>query len=186
MKRTFKFIYIFLISILFAQQCFCANSTSKGNNSIKKTPNYKVVVPPVLSLDTRTSLARNEINIINKDKLNNLSKFKKTYYKEINTMGIKYTTKWISRLKDVADEIKKHPNSIVILEGFRNTEMSSKENEDLSKQHTLFIASILRDLYRVNYTMAAIGRGIEKNDELNYNCVIITLIKDINPTQSIQ
>ena len=85
----------------------------------------------------------------------------------------------------VAREIRKHPKTIVILEGFRNTELTERENIELSKRHALFVASILKDIYRVKNTMAAIGRGIEKNEELNYNCVIISLIRDVNPSDRI-
>lgn len=187
MNKKFKIITISILSIISVQVCFAGDSGKQKNETvIPNNKTYKVYIPPVFELDSRTSLSRNEINIIDKEKFNNLSKYKRLFYKEINTIGLKYTSAWVTRLKDVADEIKKYPNTIVILEGFRKTEMSSKENLELSKKHSLFIATILKDLYRVQNTMAVIARGTEKNDELNYNCVIVTLIKDINPSQSIQ
>ena len=59
-------------------------------------------------------------------------------------------------------------------------------NDNTGKKHALFFASVLKDMYRINNTFAVIGRGLEKNENFIYNCVIISLIKDINPSQSIQ
>ena len=56
----------------------------------------------------------------------------------------------------------------------------------MSKQHALFVASVFRDEYKINNTMAVIGRGLEKNENFIYNCVIVSLIEDINPSQSIE
>ena len=126
------------------------------------------------------------INIIDKKVFKNLLKYKKLYTQEINTAGIQYNEIWVKKFQDVANAIKKYPNTIVIVEGFRNTELSEKENIAMSKEHALFVSSILRDVYNVSNTMAAIGRGLDKNENLIYNCVIISLIKDIDPSASIQ
>ena len=179
--------FIFILFITFSELCYASDLVEYKN--IKKTnevANYDVVIPPVLSLDSRTALIRNEINIIDEKKLKNLSKYKKILTKEINTTGLQYTRIWIDKLQNIAKEIKKYPNTIIILEGFRNTELKESENIEKSKRHALFVASLLRDMYQIKNTMAAIGRGLEKNENFNYNCVIIYLIKDINPSQSIQ
>ena len=167
---------------------FSIADTKTSNKDINKAPeikSYEVIIPPVLGLDKRASLEKDEINIIDKKKFNNLLKFDRILTKEVNTINLKYSTAWIQKLENVAREIRKHPKTIVILEGFRNTELTERENIELSKRHALFVASILKDIYRVKNTMAAIGRGIEKNEELNYNCVIISLIRDVNPSDRI-
>ncbi|MBR3627228.1 MAG: hypothetical protein IKN42_00095 [Elusimicrobia bacterium] len=186
-NKILNLIFIFILFVTFNKLCDAADSVEYKN--IKKTnkvTNYEVVVPPVLSLDSRTALIRNEINIIDGKKFKNLSKYKKILTKEINTTGLQYTQVWVDKLQDIAKEIKKYPKTIIILEGFRNTELKESENIEMSKQHALFVASVLKDMYKIENTMAAIGRGLEKNENFIYNCVIISLIKDINPSQSIQ
>ena len=182
MKKIIISISLLAIGIV----CYAVNiDTTKDINRAPKNKNYELTIPTVSSLDSRTSLVRNEINIIDNKKFDNLSKFKKILRKEINTIGLQYNETWIKNLQDVANEIKKHPNTIVIVEGFRKTELSERENIELSKEHALFVASVLRDIYQVKNTMAAIGRGTEKNENFIYNCVIISLIKDINPSDII-
>jgi hypothetical protein len=167
--------------------CYSDNSVNKENiNKATKVKNYEIVVPEVLGLDSRTALTRNEINIINTKTFENLLKYKKILTKEIDTTGLQYTEIWVNKLKDIAKEIKKHPDTIVILEGFRNTELTEKENIELSKEHASFVASVFKDIYKIDNTMAVIGKGLEKNENFIYNCVIISLIKDINPSDSIQ
>jgi len=186
-KKYLYYIFIFAIFIIFSNFCY-ASSAKKHDKveSVKEVASYEVVIPPVLALDSRTALIRNEINIIDKKKFNNLSKYKKLFTKEINTTGLQYTQTWVSKMKDVAKEIKKYKNTIIIIEGFRNTELRESENIEMSKKHALFVASVLRDGYKINNTMAVIGRGLEKNENFIYNCVIISLIKDISPSQSIE
>lgn len=185
--RILNLIFIFISLITVNNLCYSYDLVEHKNiKKDKEIINYEVSVPPVLSLDSRTALIRNEINIIDKKNLANLSKYKKILSKEINTIGLQYTQAWVDKLKDIATEIKKYPNTIIVLEGFRNTELKESENIEMSKQHALFIASVFRDMYKIKNTMAAIGRGLEKNEDFIYNCVIIYLIKDINPSQSIQ
>ncbi|MBO7611245.1 MAG: hypothetical protein J6T23_03440 [Elusimicrobia bacterium] len=186
MNKMLK-IFIIFISLVIVTG-FCVADTKTSNNDINKAPeikSYEIIIPPVLGLDKRASLEKDEINILDKQKFKNLLKFDRILTREINTINIRYSTAWIQRLEKIAREIRKHPDTIVILEGFRNTELTERENIEMSKKHALFVASILKDIYRVKNTMAAIGRGIEKNDELNYNCVIISLIKDVNPSDRI-
>ncbi|MCR4662881.1 MAG: OmpA family protein [Endomicrobiaceae bacterium] len=177
----------FIIFLTFCAVCYGSDSAKqKDVLSAKDVKNYEVVVPMVLGLDSRTALTINEINVIDKKVFNNLLKYKRLLVFEINTTGLKYTQTWVDKLQDIAKKIKKYPNTIVIIEGFRNTEMSEKENIEMSKEHALFVASVFRDTYSIKNTMAVIGRGLEKNENFIYNCVIISLIKDINPSQSIQ
>ena len=185
--RILNLIFIVMLFITFNSLSYAYDLVEHKN--IKKDNeviNYEVSIPPVLSLDSRTALIRNEINIIDKKTLDNISKYKKILIKEINTTGLQYTQVWVDKLKDIAKEIKRYPNTIIVLEGFRNTELKESENIEMSKQHALFVASVFRDMYKIKNTMAAIGRGLEKNENFIYNCVIIYLIKDINPSQSIQ
>ncbi len=191
MKNKLKILIIFISLLCISGFCVADNKTKSASSSKKilKAPevkNYEVIIPQVLALDSRTALTRNEINIIDKQSFKNLQKYKKILVKEINTTGIKYTAVWVEKMGEIAKEIKKHPNTIVIIEGFRNTELTERENIALSKEHALFVASVFKDVYKIKNTMAAIGRGLEKNEELIYNCVIVSLIKDINPSQSIQ
>lgn len=191
MENKLKILIIFISLLCISGFCVAENKTksNSSNKKILKAPevkNYEVIIPQVLALDSRTALTRNEINIIDKQSFKNLQKYKKILVKEINTTGIKYTAVWVEKMREIAKEIKKHPNTIVIIEGFRNTELTERENIALSKEHALFVASVFKDVYKIKNTMAAIGRGLEKNEELIYNCVIISLIKDINPSQSIQ
>ena len=186
-----KFLIVFISVIMVSGFSFAVTKVKSkaSNNDINKAPeikNYEVIIPPVLALDSRTALTRNEVNVIDKQKFKNLQKYKKILVREINTTGLKYTDVWIAKMKEVAKEIKKYPNTIVIIEGFRNTEMTERENIALSKEHALFVASVFKDVYKINNTMAAIGRGLEKNENFIYNCVIVSLIKDINPSDSIQ
>ncbi len=169
--------------------CFAGDKNTVSNKKVLKAPevkNYEVIIPPVLALDSRTALTRNEINIIDKQKFNNIQKYKKILVREINTTGLRYNDVWVEKMREIAKEIKKYPNTIIVIEGFRNTELSERENIALSKEHALFVASVFKDVYKINNTMAAIGRGLEKNENFIYNCVIISLIKDINPSDSIQ
>jgi hypothetical protein len=186
-KMFFYYVFIFVLFVTFGKFCYASN-TKKQNKveKAKEVTNYEVVIPPVLALDSRTALTRNEINIIDKNKFNNLSKYKKILTKEINTTGLQYTQVWVNKMKDVANEIKRYKNTIIIIEGFRNTELRESENIEMSKQHALFVASVFRDEYKINNTMAVIGRGLEKNENFIYNCVIVSLIEDINPSQSIE
>lgn len=186
MKNKLKFLVIFISLLCVGNFSFAEKQVlNKKLNKVPEVKNYEIIIPPVLGLDKRASLEKDEINILDKQKFNNLLKFDKILIREINTINLKYSSAWIQRLEKIAREIKKHPDTIVILEGFRNTELTERENIELSKRHALFVASVLKDIYRVKNTMAAIGRGIEKNDELNYNCVIVSLIKDVNPSDRI-
>ncbi|MBR4631805.1 MAG: hypothetical protein IKO48_00590 [Elusimicrobia bacterium] len=180
-----KIVFLFFLITIFSV-CFAAKiDTTRDINRAPKIKNYEIIFPTILALDSRTALTRNEINIVDKKEFNNLLKYKKIYSRELNTIVLKNTKTWVDKLQTIAYEIKKHPRTIVIVEGFRNTELTEKENIAVSKEHALFIASILRDVYKIENTMAAIGRGTEKNENLIYNCVIISLIKDIDPSQSI-
>ena len=183
MKKLLYCFIVVLVFLLFSKIIYC--DTKKNIEVNQKIQKYEIYNPPVLSLDSRASLSRNDINIIKKDKLNALLKYKKIYHKELNTIGLQYNDKWVEKLKDIANDIKKHKNSIIILESFRNTELSEKENISLSKENALFIASVFRDVYNIKYTMVAIGRGTDKNEELNYNCVIITIIEEPMPSDII-
>ena len=186
MNKIYKFFITLVCLFVLGGFCFAENSNDEnGVKVIQKDENYKIYIPPVVGLDTRASLEQDEINIIDKKKFNALLKYKRIFTREINTIDIKYSAAWIQKLQNVAREIRKYPNTIVIIEGFRNTELTERENIFASKKHALFVASILRDIYRVKNTMAAIGRGIEKNEDLNYNCVIISLIKNVNPSDKI-
>lgn len=186
MNKIYKFLITIICLFVLSGFCFAANSKDENNvRVIQKDENYKIYIPPVVGLDTRASLEQDEINIIDKKRFNDLLKYKRIFTKEINTIDIKYSAAWIQKLQNVAREIRKRPGTIVIVEGFRNTELTGRENLLMSKKHALFVASILRDIYRVKNTMAAIGRGIEKNEDLNYNCVIISLIKNVNPSDKI-
>jgi len=187
MDKILKIFIIFVSLLTIGDFCFAEKQVlNKKLNKVPKVKNYEIIIPEVLALDSRTALSRNEINIIDKKSFKNLQKYKKILTKEINTTGLKYTDVWVERMRETAKEIKKHPNTIIIIEGFRNTEMTERENIALSKEHALFVASVFKDVYKIKNTIAAIGRGLEKNEELIYNCVIISLIKDINPSQSIQ
>ena len=187
MNKILTTTFIVTLFITFGKTCYASDATTQKNiNNAKQVANYEVYIPPVLSLDSRTSLIRNEINIIDQKTFDNLSKYKKILTKEINTTGLQYTQVWVDKLKEIATEIKKHPKTIIIVEGFRNTEITEKENIALSKEHALFVASVFRDTYKIKNTMAAIGKGLEKNENFIYNCVIISLIKDINPADSIE
>lgn len=191
MKNKLKVLIIFISLLCISGFCFSDSQikSTSSNKKILKAPKikkYEVIIPQVLALDSRTALSRNEINILDRQKFKNLQKYKKILVKEINTTGLKYTDVWVEKMREIAKEIKKHPNTIVIIEGFRNTELTERENISLSKEHALFVASVFKDVYKIPNTMAAIGRGIEKNEELIYNCVIVSLIQDINPSQSIQ
>ena len=191
MKNKLKILIILISLLSISVFCFADNKTKSpsSNKKILKAPeikNYEVIIPPVLALDSRTALTRNEINIVDKQKFKILQKYKKILVKEINTIGLKYDSVWVEKMKDVAKEIKKRPNTIVIVEGFRNTELTERENIALSKEHALFFASVFKDVYKIKNTMAAIGRGLEKNENFIYNCVIVSLIQDIDPSQSIQ
>ena len=184
----FSFIFFVTLIVIFSTICYGADSVAKKENinKAKKVKNYEVIIPPVLELDSRTALTRNEINIIDDKTFENLSKYRKIFRKEINTIGLQYTPEWVNKLQLVVNEIKKYPNTIIILEGFRNTEISGLENIALSREHALFVASVFKDVYKISNTMAAIGRGLEKNENFIYNCIIISLIRDINPSDSIQ
>ena len=190
MYKTTKFlnlIFFVLFFLAFGKFCYAGDSVAqKDINKAKEIKNYEVYIPPVLSLDSRTSLIRHEINIIDKKTFDNLSKYKKILTKEIITTGLQYTQVWVNKLQDVAKEIKNNKNTIIVLEGFRNTETTERENIAMSKEHALFVASVLRDVYDIKNTMAVIGRGLEKNENFIYNCVIISLIKDINLADSIE
>lgn len=186
-NKIFSLFFTGFFFLTLSVVCYGDDTAEKKNiNKANNVQNYELIVPPVLSLDSRTALTRNEINIIDKKVFKNLLKYKKLYTQEINTAGIQYNEIWVKKFQDVANAIKKYPNTIVIVEGFRNTELSEKENIAMSKEHALFVSSILRDVYNVSNTMAAIGRGLDKNENLIYNCVIISLIKDIDPSASIQ
>ena len=150
-NKFLNFVLMLLILfVTFVDLCYTADLVEHNNiNKTKEVTNYEVYVLPVLSLDSRTALIRNEINIINKKTFNNLLKYKKLLTKEINTMGFQYTVAWFDKLQTIAKEIKKYPNSIVIVEGFRNTELKESENIELSKQHALFVASVLKDMYKI-------------------------------------
>lgn len=187
-KKLLFFINIFILSVTFGTICYGDTTSDKKDiNTAANAKNYEVVIPQVLDLDSRTALTRNEINMIDKKTFDNLSKYKKILTKEINTTGLQYNEKWVNKFQQIAKEIKKkYSNTIIILEGFRNTEMKESENIALSKEHAAFVASVLKDVYKINNTMAVIGRGLEKNENFIYNCVIISLIKDIDPSQSIQ
>ena len=184
----FIFINILVLSVTFGTICYGDTTSDKKDiNTAANAKNYEVVIPQVLDLDSRTALTRNEINMIDQKTFDNLSKYKKILKKEINTTGLQYNEKWVSKFQQIAEEIKKkYSNTIIILEGFRNTEMRESENIALSKEHAAFAASVLKDVYKINNTMAVIGKGLEKNENFIYNCVIISLIKDIDPSQSIQ
>lgn len=184
---SFAFINIFILSMTFGTKCYGDTTSDKKDiNTAANAKNYEVVIPQVLELDSRTALTRNEINVIDKKVFENLSRYKKLLTKYFDTTGLKYDEKWTSKLQEIAKEIKKQPNTIIILEGFRNTELKESENIALSREHASFFASVLKDVYGINNTMAVIGKGLEKNENFIYNCVIISLIKDIDPSQSIQ
>lgn len=186
--KILTIIFIFLLFIISNKFCYAVDSVEQTNviKNKKQDINYEIYIPPVLSLDSRTALIRNEINIIDKKTFSNLSKYKRILTKEINTMGLQYTQVWVNKLQDIAKEIKRKPNTIIIVEGFRNTETTERENIAMSKEHALFVASVFKDVYNIKNTMAVIGRGLEKNENFIYNCVIISLIKDINPSDSIE
>ena len=187
MKNILRIFIIFISLLCVNVFCFAEKQVlNKKINEVPEVKNYEVIIPQVLALDSRTALTRNEINIIDKQKFRNLQKYKKILVREINTIGLKYTNVWVEKMQEIAKEIKKHPNTIIIIEGFRNTEVTERENIALSKEHALFVASVFKDVYKIKNTMATIGRGLEKNEELIYNCVIVSLIKDIDPSQSIQ
>lgn len=188
-KKTlfFIFINIFMLYVTLGIECYGDKLSDKKNiNKVADVKNYEIIIPQVLGLDSRTALTRNEINIIDNKVFDNLSKYKKILTKEINTIGLQYDKIWVKKFQQIAKEIKeKYSNTIIVIEGYRNTELTERENIALSKEHALFIASVFKDIYNINNTMAVIGRGLEKNENFIYNCIIISLIKDVDPSQTI-
>ena len=98
--------------------CFAGDKNIVSNKKVLKAPevkNYEVIIPPVLALDSRTALTRNEINIIDKQKFNNIQKYKKILVREINTTGLRYNDVWVEKMREIAKEIKKYPNTIIVI-----------------------------------------------------------------------
>ena len=80
MKNKLKILIILISLLSISGFCFADNKTKSpsSNKKILKAPeikNYEVIIPPVLALDSRTALTRNEINIVDKQKFKILQKY---------------------------------------------------------------------------------------------------------------
>jgi len=197
--KTKKNIYCFLL-ILFSTLFFYQNSFAEKNDKTKdvssiekiedfdidKKENFVVEIPEVLNLDARVALNRNEVNIIGKEQKNRLLENKVLLIRELNTMNMKSKI-WMANVSDIVNEIKKKfPNSIIVLESFSNTQFTNKDNIKESEKNALIVAEILRTNFGLDNTMCVIGLGTEENAFFEYNCVILSVIKDVGFYDSIQ
>lgn len=190
-------ILLILVSIMVVSvDSFAKKSKSKAKVAtpvaqeeefdIDKQENFTVEIPEISNLDARVALNRNEVNIVQKEQKNRLLKNKVLLLRELNTMNIRSKI-WMSNVSDIVDEIKKKfPNSIIVLESFSNTQFSDTENLKESEKNGLTIADILRKDFGLDNTMCVIGLGTEENIFFDYNCAILSVIKDVGLYDSIQ